>query len=171
MEVLFLVAIVVGVILIYLHNRRERERTEARWRAVELSGVDQMAGRTFEEYVERLLRHKGYRTRLTKVSGDFGVDIVATGKDGQYAIQCKRSSGRVSRRAVSDAVAGKQHYGCSRSMVITNSWFTQGAQRLAASTGCKLIDRDKITDWIVDFQGKAAVESENHERAEARQTR
>ncbi|MCZ7583666.1 MAG: restriction endonuclease [Deltaproteobacteria bacterium] len=67
----------------------------------------------------------------------------------KYAVQVKRYTGqKVSRRAVSDAVAGKAHYGCTHAMVVTNSTFTPGARLLAGSTGCELIDRYDLLQWM-----------------------
>jgi HJR/Mrr/RecB family endonuclease len=111
-----------------------------------------MSGVEFEAYLQKLLRTKGYRVSMTKATGDFGVDLVAIRETDKVAIQVKRLSTRVSRRAVSDAVAGMQHYHCNQSMVITNNYFTPGAVTLARSTGCMLIDRDKLAKWIVEFQ-------------------
>src|SRR5437868_13060831 len=59
-------------------------------RALKLDDVDMMPGRQFEHYVARLLEHQGFRTTVTKGSGDLGVDIIAH-RDGQsYCVQCKR---------------------------------------------------------------------------------
>jgi Holliday junction resolvase-like predicted endonuclease len=36
-----------------------------------------MPGHTFELYVARLMEYQGYKTLMTKSSGDLGVDIIA----------------------------------------------------------------------------------------------
>lgn len=125
---------------------------EKRVRALELADVDNMSGTEFEHYVGRLLAHQGFGIKVTKASGDFGVDIVAKKDGATYAIQVKRYSNSVSRRAVSDAVAGKEHYACNGAMVVTNNYFTKGAITLAQSTKCDLVDRDTLAKWILDFQ-------------------
>jgi len=48
-------------------------------------------------------------------------------------------------------VAGMQHYRCTKAMVITNNYFTPGAETLARSTGCLLVDRDTLAKWISEF--------------------
>lgn len=103
-----------------------------------------MNGLEFEVYIARLLRHMGYKVENIKASVDFGVDIIAKKQDETYAIQVKRHSYPVSRRAVSDAVAGKQHYNCDKAMVITNNYFTKDAIALANSCDCILIDRKTL---------------------------
>ena len=123
-----------------------------RFRAMALDKVDSMPGHEFEHYVACLLQHQGFRAQVTRGSGDFGVDIVAAKGSVSFAVQCKRHNGNVSRSAVSDAVAGKQHYRCQEAMVITNRYFTDGAVRLAQSTHCHLIDRDRLSDWVDDYR-------------------
>lgn len=131
---------------------RETAEREARLRLLQLSNIDNMSGVEFEHYVCRLLQHRGFVAEVTAASNDFGVDIVAHRGNDKVAVQVKRYSKNVSRTAISDAVAGRTHYGCSASMVITNCYFTKGAIEFAKSTGCVLVDRDCLTEWIVAFQ-------------------
>jgi restriction system protein len=125
---------------------------ERRVRALQLSEVDDMNGFDFEGYVARLLEHQGYESRITTGSRDFGVDIIAEKGKSRYAVQVKRYKNQVSRRAVSDAVAGKGYYDCKEAMVVTNSHFSKGARELAEATECELVDRDTLAEWIIDFQ-------------------
>jgi hypothetical protein len=39
-------------------------------------------------------------------------------------------------------------------MVVSNNLFTSGARTLAEVTGCELIDREQLANWIMSFQGK-----------------
>jgi HJR/Mrr/RecB family endonuclease len=118
-------------------------------RAIQIANIDTMSGVEFEQYLQRLLGHRGYSVNMTQATGDLGVDLIASLGADKYAIQAKRSRSKISRRAVSDAVAGMQHYRCNRAMVITNSHFTRGAITLAQSTNCTLVDRDLLAQWIV----------------------
>jgi len=129
-----------------------RWRQLQRLRALELEDVDGMRGHEFEHYVGCLLQQEGFRITVTKGSGDLGVDIVARKNGVGYAIQCKRSGENISRRAVSDAVGGKQHYKCTRAMVVTNRYFRAGAQELAKSTDCILVDRKELSAWVERFR-------------------
>lgn len=62
----------------------------------------------FERHCCTLLQVDGFEgIRLTKASGDFGVDILASGMDGSYAIQCKLYTDPVGVHAVQEVVAGK----------------------------------------------------------------
>ena len=123
-------------------------------RAVGLAGVDQMSGGDFEHQVARLLRRQGYHAEVTTLSGDLGVDVVATRRFERIAIQAKCYRSPVSRTAVSDAVGGMKAYDCNSSMVVTNNYFTKGAQELARINGCRLVDRDEVARWI---EGKPRI--------------
>ena len=134
------------------HKFKQKKEKERRLRAIKLSDIDNMDGIEFEHYISRLLKHREFKAEVTKASGDLGVDVIAQKNDLKYAVQIKRYNEPVSRRAVSDAVAGKYHYGCNAAMVVTNNYFTEGAKELAQSTGCELVDRETLTEWILDFQ-------------------
>ncbi len=144
--VLAIIALALAI-RIYLGLQRER-----RLHALRIADIDNMPGREFEYYVKRLLEAQGYRASVTPASGDLGADVIASKGDLKYAVQVKRYSTGVPRTAVSDAVASKDHYQCDQAMVVTNNYFTAGAKELARSTRCVLVDRDLLTDWILDFQ-------------------
>jgi HJR/Mrr/RecB family endonuclease len=143
-------ASIVGLSIAFITNYNKA--IEEKYRGIQLANVDSMTGIEFEQYLQRILSNKGYRVSMTNVSGDLGVDLVASGNNEKFAIQVKRYSNKVSRRAVSDAVAGMQYYGCTKAMVITNNYFSSGAIKLAQSTGCILIDREKLALWINEYQ-------------------
>lgn len=123
-----------------------------RTQAPSIYQVDDMTGYRFEAYVRMLLEHQGYLVKKTGGAGDLGVDIVAHRGQTRYAVQVKRYSGPVPRNAVGDAVAGMAVWHCNKSMVVTNSTFSDGAKELARRNGCVLIDRPRLTEWIRDFQ-------------------
>lgn len=154
-RVTFTMLVLTVVVCTWLYfSRRYRK-----FRAIQLSNIDSMGGIDFERYLKRLLESQGYRVSMTPASGDFGVDLVATRNSDRIAVQAKRHSGKVSRHAISDAVAGMSHYNCNGAMVITNSEFTPGAVTLARSTNCVLIDREMLMQWVIQFQRSQSRDS------------
>jgi HJR/Mrr/RecB family endonuclease len=115
---------------------------------VDLTSMDSMTGYEFEYCIAELLEKQGYITEIQGGAGDLGIDIIATKEDERLAIQCKRFSQKVSRRAVSDVVAGMHHYKCNQAMVVTNNYFHKGAIELAKSNNVQLVDRDILSRWI-----------------------
>lgn len=108
--------------------------------------INSMDGYQFEKYCCDLLHAAGFSDiQQTKLSGDFGIDIIAE-KDGEkFGIQCKRYSSPVGVQAVQEAVGGMVYYNCTRSMVISNQDFTSQAMEMARKTNTFLF---KIEDLI-----------------------
>jgi restriction system protein len=142
------VAWLISFVFTSILSSHQRNEIKKRHRSLEIDGVDSLSGEEFEAFLSTLLESRGYTVQLTAKSGDLGVDLVAYYGGNKVAIQAKRWCSNVSRRAVSDAVAGAMHYGCNKCMVITNLYYTDGAKALAKSTDCILIDRDTLADWI-----------------------
>jgi restriction system protein len=118
-----------------------------------LRDIDTMNGIDFEYYIAQLLVELGCDNVSLTEKYDYGVDIVAE-KDGvRWGIQVKRHSGLVKAAAVRQVVTGLRLYGCDRAMVITNSTFSNVAQRLAAGNDCILIDRTRL-DALVRLKRK-----------------
>lgn len=138
---------------------REAYENERKLKEIKMSQIDGMDGHSFEYFVAELLRAKDFRNvKVTVGSGDFGVDITCEKDAIRIAVQCKRYAQPVSRRAISDAVAGKHHYNCTSAMVITNSYFTPKAIEFSKTASCKLIDRDKLKEWIFEIYGKEPIQ-------------
>jgi len=114
-----------------------------------------MDGRDFEILVKSLLEGNGYEIpKITKASGDQGVDII-TYKDGKkIAVQCKRYSSKIPNTAVQEVYSGKNYYDCQEAYVITNSYFTPSAVELARKNQVKLIDRQDLFHMMESAKGK-----------------
>lgn len=151
---LVLVLALLGGVGFYLFLLRKQRTKQKALRALELSHIDEMSGVAFEKYVAALLRYRGYKTRMTPASGDYGVDIIATKNRVKTAVQVKRYSSKLDQKPVREAIAGMsvKKYGCTQAMVITNSTFTKAARFLASEGGCTLVDREVLSEWILEFQ-------------------
>lgn len=100
-----------------------------------------MDGHDYEYVVARYLKGHGYTgAKVTKASGDYGVDVTAHKGGHTYAVQCKYYSNPVGISAVQEVVAGKAFYGCDAAMVVTNSTFTKAARDLAKANGVILLE-------------------------------
>lgn len=109
--------------------------------------LDAMDGFDFEYYCADLLAADGFvDVKVTRSSGDYGVDILAE-KDGvTYAIQCKRYTGLVGVKAVQEAYAGRDYYDRMVGAVLTNQYFTKPAVQAARKLKILLWDRDYLQD-------------------------
>lgn len=149
-------AIMVGVAIALVlavgsWSRRGREGI-ARHRG--LGAADSMTGEEFEDWLAILFRAAGWRVRHTRVTGDFGADLVLGRGREEIVVQAKRQGRPVGVAAVQQAAAARLHYRADGAMVVTNTTFTPAAIELAATTGVVLWDRDDITRELIG--GRAA---------------
>ncbi|KIL46718.1 hypothetical protein KP77_28450 [Jeotgalibacillus alimentarius] len=114
--------------------------------------VDEMSGRKFEEYLQVLLKSKGFYTKLTPASGDYGADLVLATKTKKIIVQAKRYKKNVGIKAVQEIASAKSHYQADECWVVTNSHFTEAAKKLAASNHVRLIDREELMGWMMERQ-------------------
>jgi len=158
-SIFILIALFLGGSFYLWLAHRQRMKQKA-LRALQIAHIDTMTGEAFEEYVAELLRFQGYKTRMTPRSGDYGVDIVASKGGVKTAVQIKRYSKKLDQKPVREAVTGMavRQYGCTKAMVVTNSTFTKAATFLAAESKCELVDREKLGEWIVMFQGETPAQ-------------
>jgi len=108
-----------------------------------------MSGHDYEHFCADLLSVAGWKTRVTKSSGDQGVDIEAT-KDGVRAVfQCKKYSAPVGNSAVQEVLAGKTFYRADVAVVVSNASFTPAAKQLALSAQVRLVHHDELSNFRV----------------------
>tara|TARA_R110000787_G_C13422728_1_gene445002 strand:+ start:635 stop:1618 length:984 start_codon:yes stop_codon:yes gene_type:complete len=127
---------------LYLKAAQENWNNYYRFQNVE--NVDLMSGIEFEIFVSYIMEKREYIVEMTSSNGDFGVDILATKGGERVAVQVKRYSGSVGVKAVQEVSSGKQYYDANKALVITNSYFTEPAIRLAKKLDVKLVDREKL---------------------------
>lgn len=101
-------------------------------------------GYEFEEFIAKCLNDSGWETRLTKRSGDQGLDVLAFDDTFKVALQCKRYANPVGNDAVQQAHAAADFIGATHAAVISTSTFTSSAKNLAEVLGVILIQEEEI---------------------------
>jgi restriction system protein len=104
-------------------------------------------GREFERECMELLESAGWDCHLTPVSGDQGVDIIATLGPSRVAVQCKVRQRPVGNGAVQEAEAGRLFYDCAHAVVVSDAGFTTSARQLAGKTGVALLHSSELVDY------------------------
>lgn len=124
--------------------------SQQRWRRYHkirnVASIDELPGIEFEAAVASLYERIGYTVRMTKASGDFGVDVLANKGTELLAIQVKRYTGNVGVRAVQEVASGAHYYKATTAVVITNSFFTEQAKKLAKSLTVMLINKKRLAN-------------------------
>lgn len=139
--VLYASMLVAMVCIIVLTCRKPRTLT--------LEVLDSLDGAAFENACAKLLLANGFENiKLTKASGDFGVDILAERDGLLYGVQCKRYNSKLDSRPIQEISAGMAYYNCDVGAVMTNSTFTVHAAELADAGSIELWDRALIAEWL-----------------------
>lgn len=143
---LMVVAIVIGVIIFIsmvctIYRKLHRKYT--------LKQLDKMDGHQFEYACADILKANGYKhVKVTRGSGDFGVDVIAEKDKVRYAIQCKRYNHKLDNTPIQEVVGGLAYYQCDKGAVMTNQYFTEPAKHLAQVNDIELLDRDTLSHMV-----------------------
>ena len=113
-----------------------------------LGSVDKMSGAKFEEYLKAHFENLGYKVKLTPKSNDYGADLIVSNKKKTIVVQAKRYKSKVGNSAIQQIVAAKAYYNADECMVVTNSFFTKNAEKLAEANGVVLVDRSQINSFF-----------------------
>lgn len=109
-----------------------------------IENIDKMNGREFEEFITNLFIKRGYKTTLTQISGDYGIDVIVIDDFIRIGIQTKCYTQKVGNSAIQEAIAGLKHYNLDKAMVITNNFYTPAAIQLARENNVIIWDRNKL---------------------------
>ena len=140
---LMVVAIVIGVIIFIsmvctIYRKLHRKYT--------LKQLDEMDGHQFEYACADILKANGYKhVKVTRSSGDFGVDIIAEKDKVRYAIQCKRYNHKLDNTPIQEVVGNDSYHIIP---VMTNQYFTEPAKQLAQVNDIELLDRDTLSHMV-----------------------
>ncbi|MFN8486090.1 MAG: restriction endonuclease [Caldilineaceae bacterium] len=117
-----------------------------------ITELDKLDGEDFEKYLELLFRKLGYTVKRTPYQRDYGADLIIQRDEVQTAVQAKRHNRSVGVKAIQESVAAKEYYQCNQAMVVTNSYYSQQAKKLAQANHVELWDRDKLVKVLLSLK-------------------
>jgi len=111
-----------------------------------LEELDTLSGSEFEDWIAATLEADGIATENIQLSGDFGVDVIASIGGKRVGIQAKRYAQNVGNDAVQQVLGGCDVHGCEVAAVVTQAQFTKAARTQAghARIPIALIGRKKL---------------------------
>ncbi|MEO8972829.1 MAG: restriction endonuclease, partial [Ktedonobacteraceae bacterium] len=140
-------------VLLAVETFNTQKRSELR------SQLSSMNPYRFEQLVSDLLEAMGYEDVIvTKASGDYGVDVVATVQFGittiKEVVQVKRHQSAIPRPILDQLRGALPYYNAIRGTIITLGTFTAGCIKAALFVGAApigLIDGDKLLDMLLKY--------------------
>lgn len=112
---------------------------------INIGKIDTLTGVEFEEFVADIFSYIGYKTSLTRASGDNGIDIVAKNRAFSIGIQTKLYyNHNVSNKAIQEVFSGKNYYKLDYAIAVSNWKFSMPALKVAKELNVAVIDRDML---------------------------
>ena len=157
---LFVVCVVVTVWLAReMLRARDWLRARMRWRREALAAtrlpmlratdLRAMSPVAFEHHCAAVLKAQGWMCKMTRASGDFGIDVIAEKSGARVAIQVKKWAAPVSLSAVQEAAAGMPMYRANIAAVVSVSGYQPSARTLARVNGVVLLAYDDLFDFRI----------------------
>lgn len=145
-----MISAILIALFVFLVVRQTKKKQKQKRINFYLSDVDRMSGRDFEYCVATVLNRTGFgNVAVTKASGDFGVDIVATKDGARWVFQCKCYQNTLGLKPIQEVYSGAKMYGATRTVVVTNSYFSQNATELAQRLNVELWDRNILGELLL----------------------
>ncbi|MBE5735049.1 MAG: restriction endonuclease [Clostridiales bacterium] len=153
LAVLLLPLTIVVLILILVTKKARNNRVRNYLAGISVSDIDAITGTQFEEIVAYLFDFFGYKTKLTKRSGDYGVDIFANFRGIEYCIQTKLYYNHsVGSSAIQEINTAKNYYSCDYALVVTNSKYSKQAIDMANRLKVVLLDRSDLSKMLSNYR-------------------
>ena len=108
------------------------------------SNINYKKGLNFENLCFQKFQSQGWEVKQTPLSGDQGVDLIASIDNLRLCIQCKDHQKAIGNKAVQEVYAGKKYWSGTHAILISRSGFTKSAQKLALSNNVILINEFEI---------------------------
>ncbi|MHC0038805.1 restriction endonuclease [Pseudoneobacillus sp. C159] len=143
-----LIGVGIAIILLFYRKFKFNEKV----RKSKIKDIDTMTGTQFEYFLKLIFTDQGYKVQTTKVTGDFGADLVMTKGEKRIVVQAKRYNSRVGIKAIQEVVSSIAHYQANEGWVVTNNEFTDAAIQLAKSNRIKLIERNELIQMLSSLE-------------------
>lgn len=129
--------------------------SRARPTPVDVAGLYALSPKAFEQYTAGLFRQKGYRVAVRGRSGDHGVDLEVTGRNGKRAVvQCKRYQNTIGEDIVRELYGTLIHEHAAHGFLVTTADISDSARKWAQGKPLTLIDGATLVQIATSIRQK-----------------
>lgn len=109
--------------------------------------LEKMTPEDFEGLCSQILAENGWKSSLTKGSGDQGADVLAQRGKKKLVLQCKLYNSTVGNKAVQEVISAKVFYGAQMGAVVCVKGYSRSAKQLAAASDIALLTLPELRDF------------------------
>ena len=125
-----------------------------------------MTPQEYEQYVASLYQEKGYKTEVAPLSGDYGIDVIASKGDEKIAIQAKmygHTSRKVNKTTIMQLYGSMAYQHCTKAVLATDGELLEDAIKVAQELNIEILytspTTTKTTPEKKEEQPKIAMRS------------
>jgi len=100
-------------------------------------------GYSFEKNIGDVFKRLGHKVRITRGSGDEGVDIFV---DEDTVVQCKATESQIAPAVVRDMYGAMHHFNAKRGIIVSIGGFSSGCHQFARGKRIELWDLNKLLE-------------------------
>lgn len=122
---------------------RYQQRRKGYWKS--------LRGRNFEKALARLYSDTGYTVRITKGSGDEGVDLILWKDEKKIVVQCKGHKKPIGVSVIRDLYGAMMHFEANSAILACPAGFTIGVKKFATDKPIQLISATDLVEMVESF--------------------
>ncbi|MFC7443415.1 restriction endonuclease [Laceyella putida] len=103
----------------------------------------------FERFIGKQFEKRGYLVKVTKATGDQGIDLDCYKNGKRIIVQCKRYQKQVPSGEVMKFVGVKHFHNADEAYFITTGYFTSAGIKYAKKEQIRLIDGSELMRWLI----------------------
>ncbi len=134
--------VVAGMVTLWLFRRY-------RWTKAGLREVKRMSRREFINFVNFHFMRLGYITEKTRQAGETSADFIVKKNNVKSAVLVIRSDRKIGVKIVESVLGAYRFLDCSRSIVVTDNFFSDEVKELAEENNIELWDKNKLASSII----------------------
>jgi restriction system protein len=107
-----------------------------------------LSGHAFEKALGKVFQQSGYEAEVTKGSGDEGIDLILTDKNGRIAVQAKNHAKPVAPAVARDLFGAMQHGNFDRGMIVSSGGFTKNVYEFVSGKKIELVGLQEVIKMV-----------------------
>ncbi|MFO7882262.1 MAG: restriction endonuclease [Kosmotogaceae bacterium] len=134
--------VIAGIFALWLYKRY-------RWAIAGLKEVRKMSRKEFINFVNFHFMRLGYTTEKTRQAVETSADFIIKKNNIKTAVLVVKSDKKIGVRIVEGVLGAYRYLDCSRSIVVTDSFFSDEVKELAEENNIELWDKNKLASSII----------------------